>query len=240
MSRATVSDLQQGMAGVRRQSGTDTKSIDWTIPGIQSLVDRLGICECRRRLLHMLPGLLPVVLSFIPHRDPWGLPLLFSVLVLMSGIFTFAITRELDFARRNETNWNYTVEGYGLPVVVTLFLLPGRSELGLMVLGIVAFGDGSATLGGKLMGGRQLPWNRNKTWAGLGCFLLAGTTMASFNYWIEARPHVEYGVALCIAAVAALTAAIAESLPIRSHDNLRVGTTAAITGLGMHFLLLGW
>ena len=47
-------------------------------------------------------------------------------------------------------------------------------------------------------------------------------------------------MALMIAAVASLAGAIVESLPLKSHDNLRVGTTAALTGLMMHFVLLGW
>jgi hypothetical protein len=37
-----------------------------------------------------------------------------------------------------------------------------------------------------------------------------------------------------------MAGAVVESLPIRSHDNLRVGFTAAITGLVMHILVMGW
>ena len=64
--------------------------------------------------------------------------------------------------------------------------------------------------------------------------------MSSLYYWIEARPGVPLTVALSIAGTTALMGAIVESLPIRSHDNLRVGATAAFTGLFMHVFLLGW
>lgn len=240
MSRVTVSDLQRGMAGVSRQSALEAPGFVAQFPGVQGLVDRLGISECRRRLLHMLPGLFPAFLWFVPHRDPWGLPLILSVVAVVGAIMLLAIVRERDFARPNETLWHHSVIGYGIPVLTTLFLFPGRSELGFLTLGVVAFGDGSAALGGKLWGRRRLPWNRNKSWAGLICFLVAGTFVAAFNYWIEARPAVGYGNAVLIASAAAMAGAVVESLPIRSHDNLRVGFTAAITGLVMHILVMGW
>ena len=204
------------------------------------VVDRLGLSECRRRLLHMLPGLLPLALLVIPHKDPWG-PLLIGILITLTlTLVAYAFARAGDFARPGESLWHVSVLGYTIPVVAMLLLLPGRSELGLMTLGVVAFGDGSAALGGKLLGGRRLPWNCRKTWAGLWCFLIAGSLMASFNYWLDARPGVPIGIAMAIAVPAALAGAIVESLPIRSHDNFRVGVTAALTGLLMHILLLGW
>ena len=95
-------------------------------------------------------------------------------------------------------------------------------------------------MGGLALGRRRLPWNRRKTWTGLFCFVGAATVMSTLYYWIEARPGVPFAVALLIAGVAALMAAIVETLPIRSHDNLRVGMTAALTGLFMHVTLLGW
>lgn len=210
------------------------------VPGAQRLADRLGMAEFRRRLLHMLPGLLPCLLWVIPHQDPWG-PLLINITVMISvTIIMVAMLRARTFARPGEEQWARAVAGYGLPVLATIFLLPGRSELGLMTLGIMALGDGSAALGGLAFGGRRLPWNRRKTWTGILCFVVVATVMSSLYYWMEARPGVPFPTALAIAGVASLAGAFVESLPIRSHDNLRVGTTAALTGLFMHMALLGW
>ena len=237
MSHASTPNMQPVLGRSSSSAGPGFHSQIW---GIQQIVARLGICESRRRLLHMVPGFFPVLLWFIPHQDPWG-PLLIGLTIAISlTTVAFALLREDDFARPNETLWHLSVMGYSLPVLAMLILLPGRSELGLMTLGVVAFGDGSAALGGKLFRGRRLPWNRRKTWAGLACFVLAGTLGASFNYWVDARPSVHYVTAFCIAGVAAVAGAIVESLPIRSHDNFRVGVTAALTGLAMHILLLGW
>lgn len=188
----------------------------------------------------MLPGLMPALLLVLPHYDPWELPLKLSVVAISLGIIAFAILRYHDFARPGESLWHVSVIGYTVPVVAMLLLLPGRSELGLMTLGVLAFGDGSAALGGKLMQGPKLPWNRCKTWAGLASFALVGSVAASFSYWADARPAVPIRICLTIGAAAALMGAIVESLPIRSHDNFRVGATAALTGLMMHILLLGW
>jgi dolichol kinase len=238
MSRASLPELQQQRLGGTAHPPVST--FPWRLPGIHWFVDRLGICECRRRLLHMLPGLLPIFLCVVPHADPWGAPLLGAMIGLSMTVVAIAFLRESDFARPDETLWHHSVIGYAVPVLSMLILLPGKSELGLMTLGILAFGDGSAALGGKLIGGYRLPWNRRKTWAGLFSFVVAGTIVASFNYWIDAQPAVPIGIALSIGGAAALAGAIVESLPIRSHDNLRVGATAAMTGLLMHIMLLGW
>lgn len=236
MSQATLpkmGSIAPSRNGIRTGSS-------WEGAGLRFLIDRLGVCECRRRLLHMLPGLLPAVLMLIPHRDPWGWPLIGGVLLLSLTINVFAITRELDFARPEETLWHVSVIGYTAPVVAMLLLFPGKSELGLLTLGVLAFGDGSAALGGKLIGGARLPWNSRKTWAGLCCFAVAGAVAASFSYWSDSRPAVSVLTAATIGTVAALAGAFVESLPIRSHDNFRVGTTAALAGLAMHIMLLGW
>lgn len=237
MSRASIEDMQPSVLVRPANELPISTRLPW---GVREIVDRLGICESRRRLLHMLPGLLPALLGVLPHRDPWEMPLKATVVAITLLAVGIAFLRERDFARPNETLWHMSVIGYALPVVALLLLLPGRSEIGLMTLGVLAFGDGSAALGGKLWGKRRLPWNHQKTWVGLGSFLCAGTLAASFNYWVDARPTVPISIALLIGGTAALMGAIAESLPIRSHDNFRVGTTAALTGLLMHVLILGW
>ena len=236
MSRASIRDLEPLAPSVTVQM----PQFPWQMWGVRHVVDRLGISECRRRLLHMLPGLLPVVLWVVPHKDPWGVPLIISFLAIQASLIYYAIMHESDFARPGEKLWHESVLGYTLPILAMVFLLPGRSELAMMTLGILAFGDGSAVLGGKLLQGPRLPWNINKTWAGLGSFVVAGSMAAATYYWMEARPSVGFLMAMAIAAPAAILGAIAESLPIRSHDNFRVGIVAALTGLTMHILLMGW
>lgn len=100
----------------------------------------------------------------------------------------------------------------------------------MMTLAILAFGDGSATLGGLTLGGLRLPWNRRKTLTGFLCFLLFGGPMASLVYWGEAAAGTTLSTAIIIGVVSTLTAAIAETMPSRINDNLRVGVTAVLVG----------
>src|SRR5438445_447469 len=83
-----------------------------------------------------------------------------------------------------------------------------------------------ATLAGMLVRGRKLPWNREKSWAGLAAFLLCAIPLATLVYWAEARPGVALSLACACVAPAVLMAALAESLPVRINDNIRVGVIA--------------
>jgi dolichol kinase len=106
---------------------------------------------------------------------------------------------------------------------------PAQPEMGLVVTVIIAFGDGSATLGGMLVQGPSLPWNNDKSWVGFSAFLLISIPLAAVVYWGEARPGVSLSTALACVAPACLAAGVAESLPMRLNDNIRVGMTASLT-----------
>jgi phytol kinase len=214
-------------------------SLSTNRPGVVALPSGLSAAEIKRRLLHILPGFLPFLLWVIPHRDPWG-PLLADVVIVLTGILVgLAFLRCNAFARDGESDWQSSVLGYAVPVLATLCIFRGREEIGVTTLAILAFGDGSATLGGLLMGGRPLPWNRRKSWAGSLCFVVFGAPLAMVIFWGEARPAVSWETAALIAAGATTAAAIAESLPVRINDNLRVGTTAALVGGALTLLVVG-
>jgi dolichol kinase len=112
---------------------------------------------------------------------------------------------------------------------------------------VLAFGDGSATLGGLLLGGPTLPWNEGKSWSGLACFVVFGSLAASLAYWGETHfnpealgPPVTLLTAVICGASAATASAIAESIPSRISDNIRVGVTAAVTVAIAHGLMVGF
>jgi len=197
------------------------------------LTERLGVSESRRRLFHMSPALLPIALPLFPHPDLWG-PILIGIVLASTAFGLMLATCCGHFMKRSsEEDLMSAAMGYAIPTTAALLLLPGRAELGLMTLQIVALGDGSAALGGMLLGGRRLPWNQNKTYTGLVSFVIAGTCAATWSYWGEANPKVSGATACLICGVAAVCAGIVESLPIRSSDNLRVGATALAVGMLM-------
>lgn len=197
----------------------------------------------------MAPGLLPFLLWPFSHRDPISPTLYYIVLgftaVLAIGVFT-QYSRIERAGEQNQRFW--AIAGYAASVLITVLLFPGQLELGLAVLAILAFGDGSATFGGILLGGPKLPWNAEKTVSGFLCFLLVGIPMATVIYWGEANNlealkqsvPVTLSLSLVIAGTATIVSGVVESLPSKINDNVRVGITAAVMLVIMHGLLIGF
>ena len=218
----------------------------------------LTAAEWRRRALHMLPGCLPAILWVVPHRVPLS-PTLRGILLLVIALLGAWVWREWRAIRRGGESVaarGPAVFGYAGGVAGTLLLFPDRPECGFAVLAVLAFGDGSATLFGKLAlasGGRsgdgpagparRLPWNPAKTWAGLGAFLTFGTLAAALLYRGEtlnpeaARAAATWPAALLVGACGTIPAAVLESLGGRWtgwNDNIRVAVAAAAGVLLAH------
>ncbi len=169
------------------------------------------------------------------------------MIVLVCGLAGNVFWRYHKIEREQDRERASAVLGYALSVSVMLLAFPYHAELGLTVLAVLAFGDGSATWGGLTFGGPKLPWNPRKTWSGLVSFLVVGIPLASLIYWGETRfnpeslefQSVPFSTAVCCAGAAVCFGAIAESLPMRLNDNIRVGIAAALGVTTMHALLLG-
>lgn len=208
---------------------------------------RVRRLEVRRQLWHILPGFLPIALWFVPHRDPLT-PLMWAILLVVTvSLGVHAFVRYRQIARPQDAERLQSTIGYAGSIVLCLLLFPGDVEIPLTVLAILAFGDGPATLVGQARDGKPLPWNRQKTWAGFLAFLLCGIPMASVIHWGETAfnpksvPEMTpFYISLVCAGVATVLAAIAESLPSRVNDNVRVGVTAAIATSLLHGALVGW
>jgi len=209
---------------------------------LRSLTARLTAHEWRRRLVHMAPGLLPLILVNIPHLDPLRWPAKSAITAVVLVMSLFALRRHTLFARQGEleTGWLSSVISYAAITLGFYLGLPSQPELGMAVTMIIAFGDGSATLMGLLARSRPLPWNEKKSWAGFVAFSLCSVPLATLIYWAESRPAVSFPLALACVAPAAAVAALAESLPMRLNDNLRVGVTAGLTILATHGMFVGW
>ncbi len=196
--------------------------------------------EVKRRFWHMAPGFLAFALHIVPHADPIS-PTLRLIIIgccVAIGMRIFLGFRQIQ--RQGEGAGVAAVAGYALSVLMTALLVPGSLELGLSVLSILAFGDGSATLFGLMFRGPRLPWNRSKSWSGFLAFLTVGSLMTGWIYWGEthnpeaAEPSVTFALALALTVPAVIAAAIAESVRSRINDNVRVGTVAAITLILLH------
>jgi dolichol kinase len=143
-------------------------------------------------------------------------------------------------ARPGEQHGMFNVLSYPASIILTLLLFPGHPEFATVVLVVLAFGDGSATLFGLLHGHSPLPWNARKTWVGTIAFIVCAAPLAALAYWQESRPHAPFSVALAVGIVAAIVADVAESLPLRVSDNLRVGLAAMVGVVTAHAGFIGW
>lgn len=212
-----------------------------------SFLDRLGEQELRRRVCHMAPGLLPFFLWPIPHKDPLHTILLQVILGLFALIVValFFVWHRISRPGVGNGDRIAAIGGYAFCVLATILLFPAHLECGMAVLGILAFGDGMATLFGKTIHSPALPWNNKKTVAGLLAFVGVGTFAAMLIYWGESNnleaigPPATLFQAFLVALAGTSLAGIAESLPMRLNDNFRVGVASAVGVVTAHALIFG-
>ena len=199
----------------------------------------LSSTELKRRMWHMLPGLLPIASYIYPHKDPLSPTFQKIAAGLIVGIAAMLLWRFKTIRRADEKAELSAVFGYSVSVLATLLLFPKHAELGMLVLCVLAFGDGMATTFGLLLRGPRLPWNREKSWSGMLAFVGFGGYLASLAYWAESQPRASWPIALTCGFAAAIVAAFAESLPSRVNDNVRVGIASAVTAVTAHAMVVG-
>lgn len=99
--------------------------------------------------------------------------------------------------------------------------------------GVLAVGDGMASLVGQAVGGPRLPWNGKKSWAGFAAFVLFGTMAAAALIAWTARLPLDLGSwhagrTLGLAFCVSLACALVESIPTTLDDNLTVPLAGAV------------
>jgi uncharacterized protein (TIGR00297 family) len=126
---------------------------------------------------------------------------------------------------------------YPLSVLLLILILPTRLDIVAAAWGILALGDGMATIAGqksKQNGapffGEPLPWNADKTVGGSIAFVVFGSVAGvALALWtrssITPAPPLAFSLAAPI--VAAITAAFVETIPVQLDDNISVPFAAA-------------
>ena len=193
--------------------------------------------ESRRQLVHMAMGGFALLLRFLTW---WQAALcalaafLFNLLILprLGGP---ALSRPADTAR----GYPLGILVYPLSVLLLILALPRRLDLVAAAWGLLAVGDGAATLVGRRCPSVPLPWNREKTVAGTLAFVICGTSAAVLLAWWT-RPAIAPPPSLFFVAIAPLVAAIAaglvESIPVRLDDNISVPVTAGFVLWGLSLM----
>lgn len=138
--------------------------------------------------------------------------------------------------------WRGADHAKGYPAGILLYPL---SVLGLVlwfwsslwmaaaIWGVLAVGDGMASLVGQAAGGPRLPWNDRKSWAGFVSFVAFGTLAAAVLIAWTARLPLDLaswhaGRTVALAFAVSLVCALVESLPTTLDDNLTVPLAGAV------------
>ncbi len=192
--------------------------------------------ELLRKLVHMAVGLLAFLLAYL---GPLG-GALCALAAVLSNVFVLPRIGGKKMWREHETasGRSLGIVLYPLAVLLLILVFWRRLEIAAAIWGILAFGDGMASLVGMTVGGPRLPWNPRKTWSGSLAYVIFGTLGATtLLCWTVARQagggEIELGFAALACLVTALFAAFIESQPQGIDDNVSVPFLAGLVLLGV-------
>lgn len=190
--------------------------------------------ELARKVVHMGVGLIAFSLRYLGPL--WAAVLAAGALgfnlFLLPRIGGRKLWREHEVSAGSSTG----IILYPLAVLLLILIFYQRLEVAAAAWGILAFGDGMASVAGMSIGRRKLPWNPRKSWAGSLAYLLCGALAAAvLLVWtapVQGRVY-GWGFALAACGLAALVAAGLESLPQGLDDNLGVPLVSGLFLLGL-------
>jgi uncharacterized protein (TIGR00297 family) len=179
--------------------------------------------EKARQWVHVGSGAFAFLLRFLNWWQAAALAaaaFAFNVLVL-PRIGGRRLYRPIDDAR----GFPLGILLYPLAVLLLILMFSSRLDIAAAAWGILAFGDGAATLAGTRFRGRALPWNAEKSVAGSVSFAVCAAAGGIALAWWTRPDGSIWFVALAPIA-AAVAAALVESMPVRLDDNISVPVVA--------------
>lgn len=190
--------------------------------------------EVLRKVVHMAVGLFAFAVAFLG-------PFWSAVCAAAALTFNLAVLPRIGGEKlwRQEEKARGRATGivlYPLTVLLLILAFWRHLEVAAAVWGILAFGDGMASVVGMSWGRAKLPWNPRKSWLGSFAYWLFGGAAATVLLWwtLTARGgHVELPFAVVVCGLAALFAACLESQPQGLDDNLGVPLVTGLVLLGL-------
>ncbi|MEO8077064.1 MAG: DUF92 domain-containing protein [Acidobacteriota bacterium] len=181
-----------------------------------------------RKLVHVAFGSCAVLLRFLT----WWEAAVLAGAALAFNLYALPRIAGPRLYRPDEAAHRFAsgITLYPLVILLLLLAVPDRRDIVAAAWGVLAFGDGMATVAGRRIVSPRIPWNRDKSVAGSAAFVLFGGAAAAALCWwcrpvIVPPPYVWFSVAMPF--VAAAAAAAVETIPITLNDNLSVPATAA-------------
>ena len=196
-----------------------------------------GFSETRRQTVHMAMASFALLLPYLA----WWQAALCAVaaflfnLLLLPRIGGSSLYRPVDSAR----GYPLGILFYPLSVLLLVLAFPTRPDVVGAAWGIMAFGDGAATIVGRRVGGRRIPWNDEKTIAGTIGFVVAGAVAGILlAAWSRSavRPAPPWLFTAGAPLVAAVAAALVETIRVRLDDNISVPIIAGLVLGGLSLI----
>ncbi len=182
--------------------------------------------EVFRKILHIGVGAFALLLAHLPW---WGVAAA-CLGGFLSNYYVLPRLTARRLERPEEHGRPVGIYAYPLTLGFLCLLFPGRLEVVAVAWGMMAFGDGAATLAGRLVGGPAVWWNPEKRWSGFAAFLVFGTLGSGilYAYVAEGRWTPWSGVTWLFVALTAAVAAFVESYPSGLDDNISAPIAAAL------------
>ena len=183
--------------------------------------------ELGRKVVHMAVGGIAFAVRPLGF---WGSAAA-ALAALAHNLFVFPLYGGKRLWRPHEAERGQALGIVLYPVTVLLLLVffQSRLEVAAAAWGILAFGDGMASLVGMRFGNSNpLPWNRGKSWAGTIAYALFGGIGAALLLVWTAPGRYSLAFAISIAFSTALVAALMESQEQGLDDNLGVPLVAGL------------
>jgi uncharacterized protein (TIGR00297 family) len=197
---------------------------------------RLTHSEHARQWVHIASGLFALLLRVL---NGWqAAALAAGALVFNAALLPHVGGRRLYRPEDVTRGFPLGILLYPLSVLLLMLAFPHRLDIAAAAWGILAFGDGFATLVGRGRKERtaknakgRLPWNPDKSIAGTAAFVVCGSVAGvALAWWVRPSvvpmPPLMFAIAAPVAA--AILAALAETIPVRLDDNITVPATAAV------------
>lgn len=178
--------------------------------------------EVPRQLVHVGVGAIALSLKFLT----WPQAAAMAVAAILFNLFVLPRLTDRVFRPGDRDRlWATGIVLYPLAVLGLILVFRERLDLAAAAWGILAAGDGMATLIGTTVRSPRLPWNHEKSMAGLVVFVTAGALAAiGLLVWTTGEPLTTAMVVTGL--VAAVVAGFAETVPIALDDNLTVPLAA--------------
>lgn len=184
--------------------------------------------EEKRQAVHILLFGFAFLLRFI---NRWQAAALLFVLLFFTLLVVPKLKMRSYFYRRFENKYSQGAVLYFFVLLVLILVFP--LTIVAAAWAILAWGDGAATLIGKHFKAKELPWNKHKSYAGSLAFIFFGT-VGAFILLQWMTPGMSASQAFFLGAKATMVAALVESLPLKTNDNVTVTLTSALV---LYFLI---